>query len=248
MDLLGVFSLDQVEGWFEWGGYFILFGLLFACGLGLPLPEDIPLLLAGYFISQGKMDPFIASALAWLGIIGGDCVLYHLGKKYGLNITKVPFVGKHVTKGRILRAEQLFERWGVWVVAVGRLFAGIRGAMVVAAGAIRFNFVKFVIADGLAALVSGGLFVWLGYWAGKKLGSVGQMREKIKGVEHWVFIGLGVLAVLFVLYLWFRRLRRKPIMDVALDRAAERAAHGHGDNGDVAAHSKGSGETTDARR
>ena len=42
------------------------------------------------------------------------------------------------------------------------MFAGIRGAMVVAAGAMRFNFIKFVIADGLAALVSGGLFVWLG--------------------------------------------------------------------------------------
>ena len=243
MDLLGVFSLDQVEGWFEWGGYFILFGLLFACGLGLPLPENIPLLLAGYFISQGKMDPFIASALAWLGIIGGDCVLYHLGKKYGLNITKVPFVGKHVTKGRILRAEQLFERWGVWVVAVGRLFAGIRGAMVVAAGAIRFNFVKFVIADGLAALVSGGLFILLGYWAGKKLGSIGEMRQKIKGVEHWVFGGIGLAVVVIVLFVWLRRKRHKPVLDVALDRAAERAAH-HGPHHSAPAESNGNGEIT----
>ena len=246
MDLLAVLSLNQVEGWFEWGGYFILFGLLFACGLGLPLPEDIPLLLAGYFIAQNKMDPFIASSLAWLGIIGGDCVLYHFGRKYGLNITKVPFIGKHVTKGRILRAEQLFERWGVWVVAVGRLFAGIRGAMVVAAGAIRFSFIKFVIADGLAALVSGGLFILLGYWAGKKLGSIGEMRQKIKGVEHWVFLGLGVAVVLIILYVWFRRLRHKPAMDVALDRAAEVAAHprqhSDGANGEM------SGEMSDTRK
>ena len=263
MDLVAVFSLDQVEGWFEWGGYFILFGLLFACGLGLPLPEDIPLLLAGYFISQGKMDPFIASALAWLGIIGGDCVLYNLGRKYGLNITKVPFVGKHVTKGRILRAEQLFEKYGVWVVAVGRLFAGIRGAMVVAAGTIRFNFIKFVIADGLAALVSGGLFVALGYWAGKKLGSVEEMRQRIKGVEHWVFLGLGVAVALVVLFFWLRKLsHRKPIMDVALDRAAERAGPGHKHHDDDehdggaaarardASHSDvdGNGEMSDARK
>ncbi|HMC67434.1 MAG TPA: DedA family protein, partial [Gemmataceae bacterium] len=180
MDFLAVFRLDQVEAWFEWGGYFILFGLLFACGLGLPLPEDVPLLLAGYFIAQAKMNPVIAAAVAWLGIIGGDCMLYHFGKKYGLNITKVPFIGKHVTKGRILRAEQLFEGWGVWVVAVGRLFAGIRGAMVVAAGAIRFNFIKFVVADGLAAVVSGGMFMALGYWAGTKLGSLDDMRKRIQ--------------------------------------------------------------------
>src|SRR5436309_2364321 len=104
---------EKVQGWFEVGGYFILFGLLFACGLGLPLPEDIPLLLAGYFVAQpedvpGKMHLLPAAVLAWCGIIGGDCVLYSLGRRYGLNITRLPLIGKHVTKHRILKAEHLF--------------------------------------------------------------------------------------------------------------------------------------------
>jgi hypothetical protein len=55
-----------------------------------------------------------------------------MGHKYGLNIMRVPFVGKHVSRERIERAEQLFTRCGIWVVAIGCLFAGIRGAMVVA--------------------------------------------------------------------------------------------------------------------
>jgi len=258
---LALFGLnaERVQGWVEVGGPMVIFGLLFACGLGLPLPEDIPLLLAGYFVANGKMHLVIACVLAWLGIIGGDCVLYHFGRKYGLNITKVPFIGKHVTQERILRAEQLFERWGIWVVAVGRLVAGIRGAMVVAAGTIRFNFIKFVIADGLAALVSGGMFVALGYWAGKKLGSISEMRERIKGVEHWVFLGLGAAVVLAVLFMWLRKARhRKSVADVALDRAAERAKHaregeagGRTDgNSNGAAHSKadGNGEMTDVRK
>ena len=227
MEVLAVFSPEQVEAWFEWGGYFILFGLLFACGLGLPMPEDIPLLAAGYFIAQGKMNPAIAGALAWAGIIGGDCVLYYFGRKFGLEITRVPFIGKHVTKERILRAEELFERWGIWVVAVGRLFAGIRGAMVVAAGATKFNFIKFVIADGLAALVSGGLFIWLGYWAGKKLGSISEMRAKIKDYEHWVFIGIGLLVVGVIAYYWYRHKKQKPrLADVALEKAIEKT-HEH---------------------
>jgi len=238
MDLLAVFSPEQVQAWFEWGGYFILFGLLFACGLGLPLPEDIPLLLAGWFVAQGKMNLVIASIVAWCGIIGGDCVLYYFGKRYGLEITRVPFVGKHLTKERILKAEQLFEQYGIWVVGVGRMFAGIRGAMVVAAGATRFNFVKFVIADGIAALFSGGLFVWLGWLAGTKLGSIGEMREKIKGVEHWVFGGIALVVIAFVLWLWLRKNHDKPkLSDVALEKVAERIqrhveAHGvaQGDN------------------
>ncbi len=223
MDLLAVFSPEQVQAWFEWGGYFILFGLLFACGLGLPLPEDIPLLLAGWFVATGKMNLAIASIIAWCGIIGGDCVLYYFGKRYGLEITRVPFVGKHLTEERIIKAEKLFERYGIWVVGIGRMFAGIRGAMVVAAGATRFNFVKFVIADGIAALFSGGLFVWLGWLAGKKLGSIGEMREKIKGIEHWVFGGIGLVVVAFILWLWLRKKHDKPkLSDVALEKVAER--------------------------
>jgi membrane protein DedA with SNARE-associated domain len=238
MDLLAVFSPEQVQAWFEWGGYFILFGLLFACGLGLPLPEDIPLLLAGWFVAQGKMNLVIACVIAWCGIIGGDCVLYYFGKRYGLEITRVPFIGKHLTKERILRAEQLFDRYGLWVVGVGRMFAGIRGAMVVAAGATRFNFVKFAIADGIAALFSGGLFVWLGWLAGRKLGSIEQMRDKIKGVEHYVFGGIALVVIAFVLWLWLRKKHDKPkLSDVALEKVAERISRhadgqgvAHGDN------------------
>ncbi len=218
------FSLQQVQGWFEAGGYLVLFGLLFLCGVGLPLPEDIPLLIAGFFVAKGQMHLVPAAICAWCGIIGGDVILYHLGKKWGLGITRVPFVGKHLTASRIERAETLFDRYGIWVVAIGRLFAGIRGAMVVAAGTIRYSFIKFIIADGLAAIVSGGLFIWLGHWVGKHLGSLEELqkrREKIQGVEHWVFLGIAVVVGGIIAYvIWRRRGHRSPTQ-AALDRVVE---------------------------
>lgn len=228
LDTLALFHLDiqHVKGWLEAGGYFLLLGLLFACGLGLPLPEDIPLLLAGFFIAQpegvpGKMHLLPAAIVGWCGIIGGDCMLYMLGKRYGLNITRVPFIGKHVTKKRIERAEHLFTHYGVWVVAVGRLFAGIRGAMVVAAGTIRFRFVKFIIADGLAALVSGGLWIWLGFWIGRKVGDVTELDEKIEPYKHWIIVGTLVLALVVVLYLWWRGTRKKTIGDQIVEKVED---------------------------
>lgn len=224
MDFLALFDPESVTRWIEAGGYLALFGLLFACGLGLPLPEDIPLLIAGYFVAHGQMSLVVAGVVAWCGIIGGDCILYYLGHRFGLEITRVPFVGKHVTKERILKAETLFETWGVWVVAVCRLLAGIRGAMVVAAGAIRFSFVKFIIADGLAALVSGGIWIALGYWLGRKLGSVSAIKERIRGAEHWVFGSLFILVALTVLFIWWRRKRHKPkVADVVLEKVVVEA-------------------------
>lgn len=218
MELAALFDIDQVQRWLEAGGYLLLFGLLFSCGLGLPLPEDIPLTLAGFFVAQGRMNIAIAAIMAWCGIIGGDCVLYNLGKKYGLNITRVPFIGKHVTAERIQKAEALFARYGIWVVAVGRLFAGIRGAMVVAAGTIRFNFVKFLIADGLAAVVSGGMFIALGYWGGKKIGDPKLLAAKIEPYKERVFLGIAVAAILVILYIWWRRKKHKTPSQVVLEK------------------------------
>jgi membrane protein DedA with SNARE-associated domain len=186
-------------------GYPVLFGLLFSCGLGVPLPEDIPLILAGYFIANGKMHLGIAAVCAWCGILGGDCMLYLFGRRYGLGITKVPLVGHLVTAKRIQYAERLFEKYGVWVVGLGRMVAGVRGAMVVAAGTIRYNIVYFLIADGLGAIVSGGLFLALGFWAGRKLGDLEELRKKIHHYESRVLIGGVVLVFLFMIYLWVKK-------------------------------------------
>ena len=219
MDVLAI-SFDTIQGWISAGGYVMLFGLLFACGLGLPLPEDIPLIIGGALVAKGQMTWPIAGACAWCGIIGGDCVLYYLARKYGMNVTKAPLIGKHVTRERIEHVERMFEKYGVGVVAICRLFAGIRGAMVIAAGVVRFNFIKFVVADGIAALVSGGMFMVFGWWVGQKL-----TKEVIHEFKEWFIVGAIVLAVGFVLWiLWKRRHpERTPIMD-AEERVVERLA------------------------
>jgi len=116
----------------------------------------------------------------------------------------------------------------VWVVAVGRLFAGIRGAMVIAAGAVRFNLVKFVVADGLAALVSGGMFMAVGHWLGKKIQSVNQIQEwrkSISGYEHWALVGLLVAVVLLAVYVRFRKKKHATLSEAAMSRATDHVAH-----------------------
>ena len=199
------FDPDQVRHWLYWGGYGMLFGLLIACGMGLPLPEDIPLITAGILVAHGHMNLVAASIVGWLGIIGGDIILYSLGYRFGRNIVRLPLIGRHVTLERLQRAEVMFIRYGIWMVAVGRLLAGIRGAMVVTAGTTRFNFVKFIIADGLSAIFSGGMFIYLGIWCGHHMA---QMRDMIDKFEGWMYVGAASLVVLLVAFLWVRN--RKP--------------------------------------
>jgi membrane protein DedA with SNARE-associated domain len=225
MLLLGaLISPDTIRIWIESGGYFMLFGLLVVCGLGLPLPEDIPLIATGVLVAQGHMHIWIAAPVAWLGILGGDCILYSLGRANGENIIKLPYIGRHFTVERLRKLEGWFEEWGVLVIAIGRMFAGIRAAMVVAAGAIKFNFIKFIITDALAAIVSGGIFLLIGWWFGANLDRMNRLWSEFK-------VGLTILGVIlaagFAGYLWWRAKRHESVTDVMLNSAERLKKHPH---------------------
>ncbi len=206
LTLAAYFEVNTVKFWLLKGSYGALFGLLLSCGLGFPLPEDVPLIAAGILIYHHQMHLALAAPLAWCGIIGGDCILYTLGYFHGENISKIPIIGKHVTPARLQRAENLFRKYGAWMVAVGRLFMGIRGAMVVAAGTSRLKFHKFIIADGLAAIVSGGMFMFLGFWGGE-FGPA--MVHRIREFKYTMWTTAAVLAVILIVF-FFRRDRRRP--------------------------------------
>lgn len=226
-----IFPLATILGWvgdkIGTAGYPVLFGLLFSCGLGVPIPEDIPLLIAGYFVAGGRMNLALAAICAWCGIMGGDCILYSLGRLFGREITKIPVIGTHINAERLDWTHQKFEKYGVWVVAVGRLFAGVRGAMVLTAGTIRFTFWHFLVADGLAAIVSGGLFMAIGYWARKQLGDLEQIDSEIKQYERLVLAGLLLLIVGFVVWKWWHTKRREQRVKAAQQKAIAREAASH---------------------
>jgi membrane protein DedA with SNARE-associated domain len=203
------FSFTTIQRWVTTrgftGGVIVIFCLLFACGLGLPLPEDIPLIVAGAFLCTDTKSWIITAIACWCGIIGGDCIIYMMGRRYGMEITRVPLIGKHLTRERVERVERLFEQYGVGVVGIGRLFAGIRGAVVFVAGAIRFNFIKFLVVDGLAAIISGGLFMLLGHWIGEKLNDPAAQKKIHEAKEILLFAGGFLACGLITVFFWRRR-------------------------------------------
>lgn len=211
------FEVPTVRHWIERGSYFALFGLLFSAGLGFPLPEDVPLIASGFLICHGRMSFALAAPLAWLGIIGGDCVLYALGYQLGEKIVNVPLIGRHITLTRIKRAEHLFLKYGIIMVFLGRMFMGIRGAMVVTAGTARFHFAKFIVADGLGAVCSGGLFMYLGYW-GAKYGRETEHAVHLLKRDIWM-VALGIAVILFIIFFWRDRRGRKRQMPPILSES-----------------------------
>ena len=84
MEKLFVYLTDLSSG----VAYAIIFGILLACGLGFPLPEDIPLVAAGYLVWEGTLKWFPALLVTMAGVLIGDSILFFLGQRLGLSILK----------------------------------------------------------------------------------------------------------------------------------------------------------------
>ncbi|NDC25583.1 MAG: DedA family protein, partial [Proteobacteria bacterium] len=108
--------------------YLLIFGILVACGLGFPLPEDIPLIATGYLIWDKTLTWFGGLSVTLLGVLIGDSILFFIGQSLGLKIlnkkTSTIFSPK-----RVKRARAYFRKYGSKVVFFARFVAGLRAVV-----------------------------------------------------------------------------------------------------------------------
>lgn len=195
-------SLD-VQGWMQHAFYPVLLLVLVAASLGVPIPEDVPLIAAGVILSQQPETPTWPGILSFalLGIMCGDVVLYVLGKRWGTEACQHRWISWLITPVRLEKMTGKFNRYGLWMCFFGRFFMGVRAAMCITAGVTRFAFWRFLLADLAGALLSIPLLVWLGYW-------FANMIPTPRAYVHLVQWGMLAVAIVilagFVAYRWYR--------------------------------------------
>ena len=201
--LLALLLVLDVQGWMTHSFYPVLLLVLLVASLGVPIPEDVPLIAAGVILSH---QPEAASwpgtlFVSLIGIMCGDVILYVMGGVWGPDVYRHRWVNRLITPKRLDQMTEKFHEHGLWMCFFGRFFMGVRAAMCITAGVTRLPFWKFFFADLAGALLSIPLFVWLGYW-------FAGMIPKVKGYVHlvqWILLGLALAALAgFILY---RRLR-----------------------------------------
>jgi membrane protein DedA with SNARE-associated domain len=185
--------------WIAAGG--VLLALL-AAGVGIPIPEDITLLGAGYLAWQGRAPLALMWAVSFVGIVAGDSSLYWIGRKLGPRLTRHRWLSHRLTPARLQRLEGFFLRHGSKAVLLARFAAGARGAFYMTAGIMKLRYRRFLLFDGVAALLSVTFWVGLGWRFGDH---IDRVRNTVKRVEHWA-----LALVLFVAAAWLlsRLLRR----------------------------------------
>lgn len=208
MEKLFIFLTEQSAGL----SYGIIFGILVACGLGFPLPEDIPLVASGYLIWDGTMSWGPALAMTMLGVGIGDSILFYIGRSLGMRMLE-PAPNRRVLfpVKRVRRTRAYFRKYGEKIVFFARFVAGFRAVAFFMSGAMRMPYSRFILLDMLAAALSVPLWVGAGYGLGHLFGDeIGLILLKVKSFKHGMMLVTLtiVVAILIRVFLKFRAAKK----------------------------------------
>ncbi len=184
--------------------YGLIFLVLLAAGFGLPLPEDIPLVMGGVLVHRGQANLYVMIAVGYLGIIIGDSIMFGLGGRFGRRVGSAPgFFARIVTAEKRAQVEGMFKKHGEKIVMLARFLPGVRTVTYFTAGSVGMRYSHFLLYDSLAALASAPLFVLLGYYFGSDIES---LLTRIAAGERKV---IGVLLALVLASVLFNRWRAR---------------------------------------
>jgi membrane protein DedA with SNARE-associated domain len=183
------------------GGYLGIAALMAIESACIPLPSEIIMPFAGYLVSTGRFDLFLAATAGAIGCNIGSIVAYEVGKHGGR-----PFVqryGKYLLIGQdeIDKADRFFERFGPAAVLIGRLLPVIRTFIAFPAGVARMRYVPF----HLYTFIGSWPFCFALTWMGMKLGEKWDSDPRVKAAFHSADVVIVVVLVALIgLYIWHR--------------------------------------------
>lgn len=179
------------------------FTVLFLCGLGLPLPEEVTLIGSGLLLHQGKVQFLPIVLVCSAAILLGDLVPYTLGRRYGPAALEIGWVARILHPERMGRVQRRFEAHGNWMIFTCRFLPGIRIPGYFSAGMLGMGLPRFLLLDGAGVAISVPISIWLGRLFGD---SIEQLRHQMDNLH--LILAFALVSVLLVVAVRLRIRRR----------------------------------------
>ncbi len=203
--------ISGVNGGFS---YAIVFTILIVCGLGVPLPEDVSLILGGFLVHEQKAQLLFMMITGYAGIIVGDSIIFGMGRRFGSKVGTQPgFFQRIISPAKRARVERLFKRHGEKIIMLARFLPGVRSVTYFTAGSVGMKYSHFIFFDSIAALASAPIFVFLGYKFG---GELEYLLQQVRKGQRGVLLAIVVIGVLGFLFSRWRAKRERAANEAAL--------------------------------
>lgn len=179
--------------------------------VGMVLPGETALLVAGVFCAHHKLDLTIMIVVALVSAVAGDSVGFEFGKKFGPSLRGSRggrFVGEH----RWAKVDGFLHRHGGKAVLLGRLTALFRALVPSMAGMSGMRYRVFLTWNVIGGLIWAPGCVLLGYAFSKSLSVVGNTLT-------WAPLAIVAVVIIAGVVLRVRRRRRETAEGAAFAEA-----------------------------
>lgn len=171
-------------------------GLLVGLALATLVSEDLACIAAGLLVARGTLGFLPASLACFLGILGGDFLLYLAGRFGGRAAIARPPLSWWISAEKVERGEAWFRERGGRILFAARFLPGSRLPTYVAAGLLGCPIGLFTLwLAGAGALWTPGLV-----WVAARLG-----KTALAYLERYGQAALPLVIAAFVLYLALSR-------------------------------------------
>lgn len=161
--------------------------------VGMVLPGETALLVAGVFCQHGTLNLWVMIVVAVVCAVAGDSVGFEFGKKFGPPLRRSR-LGQWVGEHRWQLVDGFLHRHGGKAVFLGRLTALFRALIPSMAGMGGMRYRTFIVWNVAGALIWAPGCVLLGYAFSTSLNTVGKTLTwapfALIGVVILVYVGL----------------------------------------------------------
>jgi len=183
----------------------------------LPVPAELVMPPAGYWVAKGEMNAWIVLACGTVGSVLGALANYWMAHVLGRAFVRR--FGRYVllSERSLDRAERFFADHGEISTLVGRLLPVLRHLISIPAGIARMSLSRFVTFTALGAFAWCAVLTGIGYFLGRHEDALPSHEavQRYVGRVMWVVIPLIVVGVT----IYVIRHRRRRAAATAGDRA-----------------------------
>lgn len=187
-------------------GYLVVFGVVLAEQLGLPIPATPMLLAAGALAGIGKLGLAPVMAVAILGCLVGDAVWFELGRTRGSSILRLLCRISLEPDTCVRKTETSYARYGAASLLFAKFLPGLSTVAPPMAGIFRVPVWRFLLLDGAGSALWSGAFVMVGWMFRAQLEGLALALSRFGA---WLLFGV---VLIFACYLASKYVQRRRIL------------------------------------
>ncbi len=144
-------------------GYTVVFAWVLAEQIGLPLPAEPFLLVAGGMTGERQLSLAPTFLLAAIALLLADSIWFEMGRSKGASVLSFLCRISLNPDSCVRETLKIFSRHGAKTLLVTKFIPGINTVAPPLAGVYSLSWLSFLLFDGLGGCIWVGSFVGLGY-------------------------------------------------------------------------------------